>query len=117
MNEKGGSVALYDAVFEWHLEHLSTTTSVSANGLHKELVERYNLEPIMPFEVNLELPFSKETVHLACHNAKAMTIDLLTDPRLRDEDFLFNDGDPMAGIPEEFETVGDVNTGLSYRET
>jgi hypothetical protein len=38
------------------------------------------------------------------------------DPRLCDDDYLFIDDNPMAGIPEEFERMGDVNTALAYRE-
>jgi len=42
---------------------------------------------------------------------------MLTDPRLKDEDYLFFNDDPLAGPPPKFNTVADINTGLCYRET
>jgi hypothetical protein len=47
-----------------------------------------------------------------------MVRSLLTDPRVRDEDYLFfDDDDPFAGPPLNFDYIGDLNTGLSYRKT
>jgi hypothetical protein len=117
MNEKGGSVALFDAVLDWHMAHLQQEKVIHSSKLHCELIDRYHLGPTLPIERSFTLPHSKEHVNLACHDAKAQLVDLLTDPRLCDDDYLFFEDDPMAGIPEEFETVGDVNTSLSYRET
>ena len=42
---------------------------------------------------------------------------LLTDPRLVPENYLFWDGNPLQGPPEKLYYVGDLNTGLAYRET
>ena len=42
---------------------------------------------------------------------------MLTDPRIRDEDYLFWDNDPFAPPPGNLDYVKDVNTGLSYTET
>ena len=117
MNKKGGSVALYDEIFKWHLDHRSVYESIPSDQLHKKLVERNNLGPTLPFEKTVVLPHSKETLHIPCHDAKAMHIDLLTDPRWTDHDFLFHNDDPYADPPEEFTKVGDVNTGLAHRKT
>jgi hypothetical protein len=117
MNVKGGSVALFDDVMDWHMRHRKQEKAIHADTLHVELIDRYNLGPTLPKERSVTLPHSKEQINLACHDAKAQLVDLLTDPRLCDDDYLFIDDNPMAGIPEEFERVGDVNTALAYRET
>jgi hypothetical protein len=46
-----------------------------------------------------------------------MTIDLLIDTRLTDDDYLFFDNDPGAAMPEEWDAIGDVNSGRAHRET
>ena len=117
MNTKGGSVALFDAVLDWHMKHLGQDNVVRSKELHTELINRYNLGPTLPKERTLTLPYSGEIANLACHDAKAQLVDLLTDPRLCDDDYLFLNDDPEAGIPEEFSKIADVNTGLAYRET
>ena len=117
MNKKGGSVVLYDAVFQWHIAHTNAEKAISSETLHKTLVNRYYLGPTLPVEKTTILPHSGETVHIACHDAKAMEADLLTDPRWTDEDYLFHNDDPYADPPEEWTTVGDVNTGLAHRKT
>ncbi len=117
MNTCGGSATLYDEIMKWHATYHSQETILGADQLHTKLIARYNLGPTLPKERVVSLPNSKEKANLACHDAKAMLVDLLSDPRLCDDDYLFFDDDPMAGIPEEFERVGDVNTGRAYRET
>jgi hypothetical protein len=54
---------------------------------------------------------------LICHDFLGQLQSLLTDPRIADEDFLFFDDDPLAPPPEEFIFVGEVNSGLCYKET
>ena len=114
MNTKGGSVALYEEIFAWHMDHLTTERTVSSEVLHKTLLERHNLGPTLPVEKETYLPHSGETVHIACHDAKAMLVDLLTDPRWGDNDYLFYNDDPYADPPEEWTKVGDVNSGLAH---
>ena len=56
---------------------------------------------------------------IPCHDAGAMIRDLLADPRITDDDYLFFDEDPTAPPPLEYEWehLEDINTGMSYRET
>ena len=117
MNRKGGNTVLYNAVFEWHVKHIGCTKKMTDACLHQELVERYNLEDTKPFEVPTKLPSSNDTVNLACHDYLAQVTDLLTDPRHSDDDYLFFDDDPLQDPPKEWETLADVNTGLSFRDT
>ena len=117
MNTCGGSATLYNEIMKWHATYHSQETVIGADQLHTKLIARYNLGPTLPRERLVSLPNSKEKTNLACHDAKAMLVDLLSDPRLCDDDYLFFENDPTAGIPAEFERVGDVNTGRAYRET
>ncbi len=117
MNSKGGSLALYEAISQWHLRHPKSLKSIAAPKLHSTLIERYHMEGTMPYEVETKLPFSNETVNLACHDALAQMKDLLTDPRISKNDYLFWNGDPESAPNEEFATLGDVNTGRAMRQT
>ena len=117
MNTKGGSLELYKEIFGWHMAHLKTEFIVSSDNLHKYLIKRYNLADTMPIELRTRLPYSEATVDIVTHNCTAQTVDLITDPRIAEEDYLFFDGDPRNGPPEEWTTVGDINTGRAYRET
>jgi hypothetical protein len=99
MNRKGASTALCNAVFEWHVKHIGCTKKMIDAALHKELVERHNLEGTKPFEVATKLPSSNETVNLACHDCLSQVTDLLTDPRRSDDDYLFFDDNPLKDLP------------------
>ena len=89
MNNHGGSLELYDAIFKWHVDNLEAKVAVSEELLHKRLMKRYNLNPTMAHEVSVYVPHAKETVPMPCHDIKAMTIDLLADTSLTDDDCLF----------------------------
>ena len=117
MNNKGGSLGLYEAISEWHVSHRKAEKCIPSAKLHSTLVQRYDMEGTMPYEVETKLPFSNETVNLACHDALAQMKDLLTDPRIARDDYQFWNGDPESAPSEEFVTVGDVNTGRAMRQT
>ena len=90
---------------------------VSSDQLHKELIKRYNMEKVMPYEVETELPSTKEKVPLVCFDCEAQTADLLTDPRLCKDHYLFPNNHPAGNPPEEFNFVSDLISGRAYRET
>jgi hypothetical protein len=117
MNTKGGSLELYTSIFDWHMRHLKTHTRVAPEQLHRELSKRYNLEVTMPVKKKTYLPHAKTTIDIVTHNCVSQTVDLLTDPRISEEDYLFFDQDPRNGPPEDFVMLDDVNTGRAYRET
>ena len=54
---------------------------------------------------------------MVVHDFKDQVCSLLSDPRIRDEDYLFHNDDPFQPPPPFCSTVGDVNTGIAYRET
>ena len=119
MDKKGGSLTLYDAIQEWRKDNdrEGNVRSVPHETLFADLIKRYNLQKNMPYEVNVELPSTKKEVPLVCYDCEAQTIDLLTDPRCTEEDYLFWDNDPGGKPPEEFDSVSDVISGEAYRKT
>jgi hypothetical protein len=117
MDKNGGSLTLYEVIFAWHLDHLKAEKVVHHNTLYDELEYRYNLKATKPFEVPTHLPSKHITVPLACHNVAAQTVDMLTDPNIKEEDYLFHNDDPKAGPPENWDTLADINTGRAYRQT
>ena len=120
MDTKGGSIALYEAVMDWHVRHLEGNQheKVSADNLHNKLIERYGMEAVMPYEVMVDLQSQEGKVPIAVHDCEAQTIDLLTDPRQKRSDFLFP-GPPEDkwAPPKDVHMVADIDTGKAWRET
>ena len=50
-------------------------------------------------------------------HAKNLMIELLTDPRIVDDDYLFFGNYPLQPPPDTLNYVGDLNTGRAYTET
>ncbi len=117
MNRSGGSLLLYDLVMDWHQKHLKTEEKVTAINLHAALIARYNMQDTLPYEVTTELPCAKTKVSLACHDAVAQTVDLLTDPRISKEDYIFHEGHPSGKPPEDSPFVSDIHTSEAYKAT
>ena len=118
MDTKGGSIALYEAVMDWHLRHLTgNQQKISADKLHNDLIERYGMEPVLPYEKKVKLDSEEGEVPIVCHDCEAQTVDLLSDPRLQESDYLFPSDDPEGKPPDEWEFLADIDTGRAYRET
>ena len=122
INKEGASLSLFDNAMKWRRDHSKETHSkedrvMTAERLHKALVKPHNLEPLLPRGLKVKLPHSKEEVMLAVHCAKAAVGNLLADPRLDDDSFLWFDNDPLAGPPEIGLEIGDVNTSHAHWET
>ena len=109
--------SLYKTIYKWHLAHIKATKFVTKNFLIKTLEARYNMAKCQPIEKKLVLPHSEARIKLICHDFLGQLQSLLTDPRIKDADYLFFNDDPLAPPPEEFVSVGEVNSGLCYRET
>ena len=92
-------------------------SSAASDVYKRQLLRRYHLDKTMPKEIKTFLPGAKETVNLAVHDCLAQTIDLLTDQCMAKEDYMFWNDDPEAAPPEEWNTLGDLNTGRAMRET
>ena len=118
LTEKRVPLNVYDEVFQWHLSNLKASKFINRNALVKTLRKRYNMEKTQPTKLTkLRLPYSGSRINLVIHDAKYQIQSLLTDPRLRDQDYLFFQNNPFQGPPEEFDNVSDINTGRAYRET
>ena len=115
----------YDDVLAWHLEETGSLMDkeklgknpdyLSRKKLLRILKERYNMSDKLPFEKEIALPHCNARIKVICFSARNCVEQLLTDPRLTDEDFCFFNDDPMAPPPEKATYVGELNTGEAYR--
>ena len=126
LRKKRATLDTYDEVMEWHLRQMGMISDneglgdaksehIGRKALMKKLAERYNKNPkeMVP-TTKLVLPSSKAKVTIVAHQAKALVVSLLTDPRPTDDDFLFFGDDPLAPPPNPITQIGDINTGTSY---
>ena len=118
MDTKGGSIALYEEIIDWHVRHLTGNQSqtISADKLHGDLVKRHGMEPVLPCEKRVRLDTEEGEVPIVCHDCEAQTVDLLTDPRLEESDYLFPNNDPEGAPPEEWDILADIDTVPRLRE-
>jgi len=128
LRQTKASLDTYEAVMMWHLlesGHLEdhqtlgdTQAYLSRKLLFKFLGVRYNFDSTkwnIPREITL--PSSRAKARIILNDAQAAMQSLLTDPRIRDEDYLFFDDDPFAPPPADLDYLADINTGLSYTKT
>ena len=111
----------------WHLigakklqEHQSLRDYegfVGRKTILKKLAKRYNFESKMPFQRAIRLPVSGTTVRLTLHDAKATIQRLLTNPRVKGQDYCFWDGNPCQAPPENLDYIKDLNTGEACTDT
>ena len=127
MRKKKVALNGYKEVMEWHLkeaglvrDHESAAASkhfIGREAMLGRLKERYNFENKLPYQKRVKLPTSGSVVKITCHDAGAVFQSLLTDPRLKDCDYLFFDDNPRAPPPEKITKLKDLNTGSAYRDT
>ena len=119
LNDEGAQLSAYDRIASWHMNHLQHQKRVTMASLIKKLRKRYNVEALRPKMVKTILPSCGTKVAIPCHDFKSVLLDVLTDPRIRDEDYLFFDDNPLADPPpdSEWTTMRDINDGLAYRRT
>ena len=115
----------YQPFLEWHLretgelrdETMTLKDSpdyFSRPTLMKRLFQRYNCEALTPQIRKVRLPFSKSVASIPVRNAKDVIVSLLTDPRVKPEDYLFFDDNPLAAPPNPVVHLEDLNTGDAY---
>ena len=124
-----GPMKAYDDVMDWHLRekgvirdheglgHAGPSHYVGRKTLIDRLKRRYSLTTKVPVERIVRLPSSKEVVRIPCFKADDCIEQLLTNPRLVDEDYQFFNDDPLAPPPEDLDYVGDCITGDAYIDT
>ena len=122
------SLDTYELVMEWHLrdlgllsEHAKVTNSphfISRKCLFKLLRERYNMESGYNKVSKIILPSTKTLAKVVHNSGQKALLSLLTDPRIKDEDYLFyNSEDPFELPPEDLDYIGDVNTSEAHLKT
>ena len=125
LRKSNASLVTYDAISEWHLratgvlhpkqKYADSPAYVSTKVLYKELQIRYDyLEDALTEVKSVTLPHSKAVVNVLINDAKVVMRQLLTDPRITDDDYLFFDNDPHSKPPEDVEFIRDLNTGRAY---
>lgn len=125
--KKRATLDTYEAVMEWHLrasgklkpyERLGASKHyVSRHVLMNKLRKRYHMEHQYAKPHRLVLPHTKTKIEVWKKRAHDNVMSLLTDPRWKDEDWLFFDDDPFAPPPEDLSYIKDINTGRAYLET
>lgn len=108
---------LYEEIVRWHNQHLTAAKMSTRADLLMRLETRYNMKLAKPIEQPLILPYSKSRIDVVCHDFKAQLQNLLSDPRIKDDNYLFFNNDPFCPPPEEWTHISDINTGRCYRET
>ena len=126
LDKEGAPISAYEKIMEWHVKNsvcptceVTTQEKVTVKSLLKRLRERYNMEDLMAYKVRTYLPHAGVNLDVPCHDFGAMVRDLLSDPRISNDDYLFFNNDPTAPPPpdHEWHDLEDINTGMSYRET
>ena len=127
LKKKGAALNTYEGVMEWHLrqcgkmeayEQLKDCSDyISRKVMMKRLKERYNMTNKNPYKKKVKLPISGSVIRLSLHDPGALLQSLLTDPRIKDQDYTFHDDDPLASPPANHSTVSELNTGTAFRST
>jgi len=121
-------LCLYEDIMRWYLMHTGkiypqqklgeSPDYLSRTNLYKQLNFCYNIHPKKyNIRKDVVLPGSSSQVSIVMNDAASMFQSLLTDPRIKDEDYLFFDDDPFASPPSNITHLGDINTGQAYIET
>ena len=127
LRKTSASLITYEKVMEWHLQQMRIIGShqkatdypgyKSKLKLMKKLRRRYNYDKHGAILKTMTLPHSKSEVTVLAYDAMRVIQNLLTNPRIQDNDYLFFDDDPFAHPPNEIDVIADLNTGRSYLET
>jgi len=121
------SLDTYDTVMEWHLRsnnllHPWESVGKSPHFISRELLfnclrKRYNMLVGYNNITKIVLPSTRSRATIVHNDAYVATRSLLTDPRVKAEDYLFFDNNPFAPPPADLDYIADLNTGLAYTET
>ena len=125
--QKKAPMNAHRALMEWHLQAKGDLDGgldlkdcpqyMSRDVMMKNLRKRYNMDNKYPHQKKVKLPISGEIVKLTMHDPQSVLQALLTDPRLKDEDYAFFDDHPLAPPPDNPTYIGDMQTGKAHRRT
>jgi hypothetical protein len=116
------SLNTYDEVLTWHLHACGELRRhetlgnwphyISRKKLLSILTKRYAMGfPLTSTVKNVTLPSSGARVQIAVKSVHAAFQSLLSDPRIKDTDYLFFEDDPFCPPPDDLNYYGDINTG------
>ena len=125
LHRKKAPLNSYKEVYEWHLKEagrLSEGENLQDAGEHfigrkpllEKLVRRSNMAGYKPYVRRVQLPSSKQVVDIVCHDAGEAIVQLLSDPRIKDEDYCFFHDDPLAPPPDNNKIISECITGSAY---
>lgn len=116
LRRKKTSLDTYDAVMEWHLkangvlhpwEKLSNQSQyLSRQRIFNFLRVRYNRPDDYIKTSKLVLPYSQAAVNIVWTDAKDAIVSLLTDPRIRANDYIFEGKSPFLLRPKKPTKLG-----------
>jgi hypothetical protein len=121
------SLDTYESMMRWHFETTgklkkgqplsSIPEYVSRKRLFGYLRKRYNMTEGWGIVKEITLSSTKQRVKIVTNDFISVAQHLLTDPRIKWEDYLWFDDDPLAGPPDNLDYIADINTGRAYTET
>jgi len=122
------SLDTYEAIMRWKLESqgllrpgeslAKSPHYISREQVYKKLKERCNRLHGFGVKTEIVLPGSKSRAMLITSEPHVVMQQLLIDPRVLPEHYLFNDkNDPFAPPSADLDYIADLNTGLSYLES
>jgi hypothetical protein len=125
--KKRAPLDTYPDVMAWHLREIGllghkesvgqSPDFISRDKLMKMLRKRYHMEHQYALPVTICLPHSKSKVAVWKKLAQDNVLSLLTDPRWKDDDWLYFEDNPFAKPPDDYPFISDLNTGDAYQET
>jgi hypothetical protein len=115
-------LGMYKVVMGWHLDilkrqQIGTKPMVNRNTLIKQLKKCYNMAHDTNIIYNVTLPNSCANAKIVTNSTKWCIQSLLTDPSIKDSDYLFHNDNPLSEPPGDLEYVSDINTGATYLES
>jgi len=119
LSEAQAPLHLCNQLYHWHLENAEAVKFLNQETLVEHLTKRFNLvDSRHLLKETIHLPHSHARVNLVYHQFKDQVVSLLTNGRIRDDDYLFHNDNPFEPPPEAWTHVSDmINTGLTCRET
>jgi len=117
-----------EAIMHWKLESqgllhpgeslVKSPHYISHEQVCSKLKERYNRQHGFGIKTEIVLPGSKSRAMLITSELYMVMQQLLTDPRVLPQGYLFNNkNDPFATPLADLDYIVDLNTGPSYLET
>ena len=124
---KKATLDTYDDVMQWHLQESGKLGQYESVGKSKHFVSREKLMQKLKKRYDMTKKYAKPRTIVLPHTNTKVTIwrklardnvmSLLTDPRWKDDDWLYYDNDPFQRPPDNCPFIEDINTSEAYLKT